>query len=274
MSETQQDMNAYESSHTDPIEVFQRVPLIRMVWIYLTLDIGLSIPAVITIPIDDQITKLIISGALLVVFLVVGYMIWIRIVECRQRCVCRLKPGMYIFLSKRLVAMDQSIDEPLSEEEQISLHDQANGKLRVRSLGDVVANLFIVAIMVGFIAIDPLRWWIHAGLIMLWVTVIVRWVYLGDAIVPGFNRVRINPEGWFWGEWSRFKKSGRWDDTRVLIKPLTKLAQDRYFVVLGNDDGTIGMIVPKASVELIKRAYMSTPRITALPNDSHLCPAN
>ena len=276
MSETQLDMNAYEASLPDPIEVFRRVPLTRMVWIYLALDFGISIPVMISIPIDDQITKLIISAVLLVVFLVGGYMVWSLTVRNRQRCVCWLKPGVYILASKQLVAWDQSSDEPLSEEEQISLHDQASKVLKFVCVGDWLINLgLLVYVLIYPIATDPSQWWIRSGVIVVAAALILRLVMNGDAFVPGLNRLRIDPDGWRWGEWStHLKKTGRWEDTRVLIKPITKYAQDRYFVVLGNDDGTIGMIVPKASIELIKRAYVSTPRITTLPDDSHLCPAN
>ncbi len=148
---------------------------------------------------------------------------------------------------------------PSGEQEMVSLSDQAGRQTKLACIADVVFYLVMVWIFLppdtpGLVMQIDSRFAIW-GLLL---AISVRWAVWGNAFFAGVNRLAIDPVGWSWGGWSRrLAKGGRWENTRVLVKPMTKHGRDRYFVVMGDGDQSVGMIVPKGSVDLLRRAYVN-----------------
>jgi len=244
----------------DARSVFRRVPLMLIGVSLIVLDMGIGFVILNRVGYDSiQSTSLFVFSELFVVACLAGFLRWKQIQVRRTRVIARLDPGVLRFHSKHRISFRLDGLEPLSEQEQVSTYDQADSVMRSAYWLDVV----IYAGMLGVFLIlpimrDPQGWWIRISMITLFAAIALRWLYLGDGLMPGFNRLRIDPVGWEWGGWSRWlSKSGRWEDTRVLIKQITKDGRERYFVVLGDENGTVGMIVPRASMVLIERAYVS-----------------
>jgi len=168
--------------------------------------------------------------------------------------------------------------ESSGEQEMVSLSDQGGRQAKLWCFADVVFYLVMVWIFLPpdkggqFFQIE-----LRLAIWSLLLAILVRWAVWGNAFFAGVNRLAIDPVEWSWGGWwRRLAKGGRWEDTRVLIKPMTKHGQYRYFLVIGHGDQSIGMIVPKGSVDLLWHAYVNgeiTPA-TSSPDDSDPCPAS
>tara|TARA_R110002072_G_scaffold42064_13_gene118229 strand:+ start:11624 stop:12412 length:789 start_codon:yes stop_codon:yes gene_type:complete len=216
-----------------------------------------------------------------VLALLVGIAAWVCIrdrksyIRYRDEFIEGLEPGWFMVGKDGAVKRSLLDDEVQAsgEQEMVSLSDQAGKSIKLAGVADVVLYLLMIGIHI------PMR---TTGLasnidfrLAIWgmfLAVFVRWAVWGNAFFAGVNRLAIDPVGWNWGGWSRrLAKGGRWDNTRVLVKPMTKHGRDRYFVVMGDGDQSIGMIVPMGSVDLLRRAYANgeiTPATSSM-GDAH-----
>ncbi len=239
--------------------VFGRVPLVLIGVVMIVADLGIGALIIHQVYRGMIPTmSMIASFGLLLVACLFGLNRWFQIRACRRSVIEQLEPGILRFPGKHPIPLNLDGLEPLSEQEQLSAYDQVDISTRSESWLDVVTYAVAVGVFLVFpISRDPQSWWIRSTMIALSLAVACRWLFLGDALIPGFNRLVIDPEGWEWGGWSRrLKKSGKWKDTRVLIQQSTKGGRERYFIVLGDEDGVVGIIVPRASMILIERAYV------------------
>lgn len=235
---------------------FGGVPFFRLAILLVVVDFVLA-ESILSYAKYDQVRFYSLLGfaIIFVLTIMIGRFLWWRNAQRRQRIVRELLPRVYQFTGKDQVWIELEGLEAFTEQEQISTYDQANIMLRMGSGMDMVLYTVLVLFILFPIAQDPTNWWTHISMIVLLVAFAIRWVYLGDGFIAGFNRIRIDPQGWEWGGWSRrFKKSGRWENARVLLRPATKHARIQMMVVIGDEESTIAIIVPRDSVDLILRA--------------------
>ncbi len=209
-----------------------------------------------------------------VLFITIAYAVWVcmddwkKLIRYQGGVIKRFSPGWYWVgvdgWVKRVVWESGAVSGEL---EMVSLSDQGGAAAKLAGVADIVFYVLMFAIIfplqttgqVGYIDARLALW-------LVFLVIFLKWCIWGNAFFAGLNRLEVDPEGWRWGGWSRrFGKSGRWEDSRVLIKPMTKRGRDQYFVVIGTADGSVGMIGPKTSVELIERAFVSGGMLTAEP---------
>ena len=187
---------------------------------------------------------------------------WKVYIRYRQSVINKLTPGWYRVGVDGLVKRSTLDFEKImasGETEIVSKCEQGGLRAKLADVADIGIFLLALSMFNPIVSTStPPVVDIYFALWSLLIAIFVKWVVWGNAFFAGVNRLEIDPEGWEWGGWSRrFKKSGEWEDARVLIKPMTKHGRDRYFVVIGDQDGSVGIIVPKTSVELIERAYVN-----------------
>ncbi len=254
-------MSEVESASSAPISgAFGRVPLVLLCVVLVVAHFGFEGAVISRVSyFAIEFTTLLGFSIAFILIASAGRSRWWFCVRSRQQVIEDLEPGVYRVSDNEQIRVGLAGLEPMSEQEQISTFDQANTAIRVWNWFDLVWYVVMAAFLLYPIVSRPNYWYISISLVVFFAAIAVRWIFLGDGIIAGFNRLRIDPNGWEWGGWSKqFEKSGRWEDARVLIKPMTKHGRDRYFVVIGDHDGSIGIIVPKASVELIERAMVTT----------------
>ena len=238
---------------------FGRVPLVLLCVTLVVVHFGLEAAIVSRVAYYAvEFATLLAFSIAFILLSAAGRLKWWFNIRNRMRVIEDLEPGVYWLFDNQQSRIELNEFEPMSEQEQISTFDQASTAIRVWSWMDLLWYMFMAAFLLYPIVSRPLYWHLRITLIVFFAALALRWLYLGDGIIGGFNRLRIDPQGWEWGGWSkRLRKSGRWADARVLVKPMTKRGRDRYFVVIGDDDGSVGIIVPKASVVLIERAMVT-----------------
>ena len=203
-----------------------------------------------------------------VLLLAICYAAWVcksdrdYYVRYRNNIIAQLAPGWYrvgVDGWVKRALLDDGV-EASGEREMVSLSDQGGVVAWLVAAADGVIYLLMFGLtlimqsssQVGYFEVRLAIW-------SLFLVILLRWAIWGNGLFSGINRLAVDPEGWEWGGWSRrFKKSGRWVDARVIVKPMTKWGRDRYFVVIGDENGSVGMIVPRGSVELIERATLVT----------------
>jgi hypothetical protein len=202
---------------------------------------------------------------LVLLLLVIAFTTWICrkdwkvYIQYRQSVIDKLTPGWYSvgvggWVKRSPLDFDKIMTS--GETEIVSKCEQGGLRAKLADAADIGVFLFALLMFNPIVSTStPPVVDIYFAPWALLIAIAVKWVVWGNAFFAGVNRLEVDPQGWQWGGWSkRIMKQGRWEDARVLIKPMTKWGRDRYFVVIGDDDCSIGMIVPKASVELIERA--------------------
>jgi len=260
---------------------FEQVKLIRVGVLLIVIDlIGSGVIFSVLPPHTAQWVHL------SVLALMIGLAVWMCIrdrniyIQYRQGFIEDLEPGWFMVGNDGCMkrAKLEAGTDPSGEQEMVALGDQGG---RDEKLACVANAVFYVMMFGLFFSMEPTGpagfFELRLGIWALFLAILVRWAVWGNAFFAGVNRLAIDPVGWSWCGWSRrLAKGGRWENTRVLVKPMTKHGRDRYFVVMGDGDQSIGMIVPKGSVDLLWRAYANsevTPTASS-PDDSDPCPAN
>jgi hypothetical protein len=180
----------------------------------------------------------------------------------RKGVLSQLHPGWYsVGLEgwvKQVSIQDEQI-EASGEQEFVSLCDQGGIAPKLYGVGDIFVYLLCAFMFVPSLTTSVVHYFdMQIGIGLLFLIILLKWIVAGNPFFAGHNRLQIDPARWEWGAWSqRYKKEMSWEDTRVVVKPMTKRGRDEYFVILGNKDKLIGMIVPKASVDLIKQSYVA-----------------